>query len=117
MELTDQQKKKTWLILGIVAALVIVLALAQGVSQFLGARAPWVDLSDSVVGGRLRSDVVKAGTNTLIFTAKDKDGTVVTDTMTFEVVVDPYDNGEIAPDPYDPYNNPPDDIGYPPIPY
>ena len=104
MELTEDQKKKALLILGGVAVIVLVLLLVQGFRSFLGVRIPVVPgLSESIIGGRLKSQVIQEGSNTLEFTARTKDGKIVSDTVTFEVLPpDPYGANEtdFPPDPY-----------------
>lgn len=113
MELSDNQKKKAWLILGGVTAMLVVLLLAQGFRAFIGVRVASIpDLSERVIGGQLASDVLQEGANTLEFTARTNDGRIISDTVTFEVLppdpyspYDPYDpyEPELPPDPLDPY--------------
>ncbi len=106
MELSTDQKKKAWLILGGVILLVVILVLIRGYQSFLGAKAPSVPkLSESIVGGRLKGTTMLEGTNVLEFTATTSDGTVISDTVTFEVLPPgPYDPGAtpVPPDPYEP---------------
>ncbi|MAF80600.1 hypothetical protein CL628_01155 [bacterium] len=106
MELSTDQKKKAWLLLGGVAVLVVILLLIRGYQSFLGAKAPSVpQLSESIIGGRLKGKALQEGTNVLEFTATTGDGTVISDTVTFKVLPPgPYDPGTTPapPDPYDP---------------
>lgn len=78
--------------------------LVQSFRTLIGARIPTApDLNESVVGGRLKSDILSEGSHTLEFTARTNDSKIISDKVTFKVLPpDPYlpINPYLPPDPY-----------------
>lgn len=92
MEPTNNQKKK-WVIIGGLIVIAVIIILAQSYRSFLGARIPAVpELSESIVGGRLKAETFQEGSNTIEFSAKTDDGRTVSDAVTFDVIPPTPDN-------------------------
>jgi len=85
MSLSAEQKK-IFILGGLSVVLVILLVVLQGYRFFLGARvAPVPQLSESIVGGRLTTNNLPVGNNTLYFRARTTDGKLLEDVVNFTV--------------------------------
>ena len=73
----------------LIITLVVMVVIAAGVlaaffSRSLKTQVVNVTITESIIGGKIKPELIHSGTHELVFRAKTKTGGVVADTVTFK---------------------------------